>query len=66
MRSTNRRGRRRPPGGASVQVLDVLKAQGRDVTVLTFPGAGHGLLDNPLTDPDATPSLIGWVTSHDG
>ena len=53
------------PTPESVQVLDELKAQGHDVTVLTFVGAGHGLLDNPPTDPDATPSLIGWVTSHD-
>jgi len=26
---------------------------------------GHGLLDNPPTDPDATPSLIKWVINHD-
>jgi hypothetical protein len=31
---------------------------------VTFPGAGHGLLDNPLADPDAIPTLIDWVTRH--
>ena len=50
----------------SVHVLDELKQQGHDFTVLTYTGAGHGLLDNPPTDPDATPSLINWVISHDG
>jgi dipeptidyl aminopeptidase/acylaminoacyl peptidase len=53
------------PTDESAQVLEELKQQGHDFTVVTFPGAGHGLLDNPPTDPDATPSLIAWVTSHD-
>jgi pimeloyl-ACP methyl ester carboxylesterase len=54
------------PTAESVQVLDELKRQGHDFTVLTFEGAGHGLLDNPPTDPEATPSLITWVIGHDG
>jgi pimeloyl-ACP methyl ester carboxylesterase len=54
------------PVEESVRVLDELKGQGHDFTVVTFPGAGHGLLDNPPADPDATPSLIEWVTRHDG
>ena len=49
----------------SVQVLDELKAHGHDVTVVTFPDAGHGLLDNPPTDPQAIPTLIDWVSRHD-
>jgi dienelactone hydrolase len=53
------------PLDESVQVLQELKQQGHDFTVATFPGAGHGLLDNPPTDPDATPALIAWVTRHD-
>ena len=54
------------PSQESIQVLEELKKRGHDVTVVTFPGAGHGLLDNPPTDPEATPSLIRWVTGHDG
>jgi pimeloyl-ACP methyl ester carboxylesterase len=54
------------PSQESVQVLEELKQRGHDFTVVTFPGAGHGLLDDPPTDPDATPSLVAWVTSHDG
>jgi dienelactone hydrolase len=52
------------PVAESVAVLQDLKARGHDVTVVTFPGAGHGLLDNPPTDPEATPTLITWVTRH--
>jgi pimeloyl-ACP methyl ester carboxylesterase len=37
-----------------------------DLTVTTFQGAGHGLLDNPPSDPAAIPSLIEWVAHHDG
>jgi dipeptidyl aminopeptidase/acylaminoacyl peptidase len=53
------------PVEQSVQVLQELKQQGHDFTVMTFPGAGHGLLDNPPADPNATPSLIAWITRHD-
>ncbi len=49
----------------SVSVLEPLQAQGHDVTVLTFP-AGHGLLDNPPSDPDAPPTMIDWVLHHSG
>ena len=53
------------PSEQSIEVLDDLNADGHDFTVMTFPGAGHGLLDNPPTDPDATPALIRWITRHD-
>jgi hypothetical protein len=53
------------PFTESVQVLRGLKS-GHDFTVLVFPGAGHGLLDNPPTDPAAIPKLITWVERHDG
>jgi uncharacterized protein len=54
------------PVEESVRVLDELKGHGHDFTVVTFPEAGHGLLDNPPAHPDATPTLIEWVTRHDG
>ena len=39
----------------SVALLTALKAQGKDFTVVTFPGAGHGLLDSPPSDPGHPP-----------
>jgi dienelactone hydrolase len=54
------------PSEESILVLEELEHQGHKFTMVTFPGAGHGLLDNPPTDPEATPTLIAWVTSHDG
>jgi dipeptidyl aminopeptidase/acylaminoacyl peptidase len=53
------------PSKESVTVLRDLKP-GHDFTVMIFPGAGHGLLDNPPTTPDAIPRLINWVERHDG
>jgi len=49
------------PFKQSVALLDDLKREGEDFTVKPFPGAGHGLLDVPPTDPDALPTLIRWV-----
>ena len=45
----------------SVALLDGLKAQGKDFTVVTFPGAGHGLLDSPPADPKAPTTFVQWV-----
>ena len=49
------------PYAQTVDALDHLKADGASITVASFPGAGHGLLDVPSTDPDALPTLISWV-----
>jgi uncharacterized protein len=49
------------PYAQTVDALDRLKADGASITVASFPGAGHGLLDVPSTDPDALPTLISWV-----
>jgi uncharacterized protein len=49
------------PVEESVAVLDRLKAEGHDITVRVFPGAGHGLLDVPPTAPGAPAALITWV-----
>ena len=54
------------PTAESVRALEKLKAQGHAFTIVTYPHAGHGLLDDPPTHPDATPALIDWVTRHDG
>jgi dipeptidyl aminopeptidase/acylaminoacyl peptidase len=52
---------REVPVDQSVALLDRLTAQGKDVTVVTFPDAGHGLLDSPPTDPKAPTTFVDWV-----
>jgi pimeloyl-ACP methyl ester carboxylesterase len=52
---------REVPVGQSVALLDGLKAQGKDFAVVTFPDAGHGLLDSPPTDPQAPTTFVDWV-----
>jgi len=49
------------PADECMAVLRSLKAQGRDFTVVVFPGAGHGLLDDPPSNPQALPTLVRWV-----
>ena len=39
-------------------------AAGKDITVLTFPKAGHGLLDTPPSDPNAGPAMVRWILDH--
>jgi alpha-beta hydrolase superfamily lysophospholipase len=52
------------PPEQSIAILNRLKAEGKDITVVTFPGAGHGLLDIPPTDPDALPRMVRWIEAH--
>lgn len=52
---------REVPVDQSVALLNTLKAQGKDFTIVTFPGAGHGLLDSPPTDPQAPTTFVDWV-----
>jgi uncharacterized protein len=50
------------PTELNVAVLKELKSTtGKDFTFEVFPGAGHGLLDVPPTDPDALPMLLDWM-----
>jgi dipeptidyl aminopeptidase/acylaminoacyl peptidase len=56
----------RTPVDESVVILDRLKAEGHDITVKVYPGAGHGLLDTPPSTPDAGPELVSWVLNHAG
>jgi uncharacterized protein len=57
---------REVPVDQSVDLLNTLKAQGKDFTVVTFPGAGHGLLDTPPTDPQAPTMFVNWVLRRVG
>jgi dipeptidyl aminopeptidase/acylaminoacyl peptidase len=52
---------REVPVDQSVALLHALTAQGKDFTVVTFPDAGHGLLDSPPTDPQAPTTFVDWV-----
>jgi len=49
------------PVDSDLLILDRLKKDGKDITTVIFPGAGHGLLDVPPTDPNALPTLIEWL-----
>ncbi|TMF36113.1 MAG: hypothetical protein E6I27_14125 [Chloroflexi bacterium] len=49
------------PADECMAVIRSLKTQGKDFTAVVFPGAGHGLLDDPPTDPRALPTLVRWV-----
>jgi len=50
------------PTGRSVAVLAQLKrTRDRRFTTRVFPGAGHGLLDLPPSDPRALTALLRWV-----
>jgi len=54
----------RTPVDESIAILDGLMAAGKDITVLTFPKAGHGLLDTPPSDPNAGPAMVRWILDH--
>ena len=54
----------RTPVDESKAILDRLKAEGHDITVVVYPDAGHGLLDTPPTAPDAPSTLVRWIVEH--
>ena len=54
----------RIPVPESVAQLDQLKKEGKDVTSITFLGAGHGLLDTPSSNPDAPGTLVDWILNR--
>jgi pimeloyl-ACP methyl ester carboxylesterase len=54
------------PTARDIVVLDRLKAQGKDFTYVVYPGANHGLLDVPPTDPRALPTVVAWIGRRTG
>jgi len=52
------------PPDECITVIRGLKAQGKDFTVVVFPGAGHGLLNDQPTDPGALPTLVQWIAAR--
>ena len=54
----------RIPPDETVALLARLKSAGNDITVVTFEGAGHGLLDTPPSDPSAPTTLVDWIVKR--
>jgi len=52
------------PVDCDLLILNQLKSEGKDITTVVFPSAGHGLLDVPPTDPNALPTLVEWILKH--
>ena len=52
------------PTARDVVVLERLKAGGKDLSFVVYPGAGHGLLDVPPSDPHALPTVVAWIGRH--
>jgi dienelactone hydrolase len=50
------------PTDRCVAILERLKHQGKDFTIIVFPGAGHGLVDRVPTAPQAPKTLVNWIT----
>jgi uncharacterized protein len=51
----------RIPVPESIALLGQLKSEGKNVEVVTFSDAGHGLLDTPPSHPDAPRTFVEWV-----
>ena len=58
---------RNVPAGTSVEALRRIETRrGKDWTIVVFPGAGHGLFDNPPTDRRAAPLAEAWIRRQVG
>jgi pimeloyl-ACP methyl ester carboxylesterase len=51
------------PTERSAAILEQLKHQGHDFTIIVYPGAGHGLLDRVPTAPQAPKALVDWIAT---
>ena len=49
------------PTDRSVEILTRMKRAGKDFTIVVFPNAGHGLVDNVPTAPEAPATLVKWI-----
>ena len=56
---------RNVPAAASADALRRIdKRRDKDWKIVVFPGAGHGLLDDPPTDRRAAPLAEAWIRRH--
>ena len=53
-----------PPVQSVAALRAIKRARHKDWTIIVFPGAGHGLFDNPPTAPAAAPTAERWVRDH--
>jgi uncharacterized protein len=53
-----------PPLQSVARLRAIKQKRGKDWSIVVFPGAGHGLFDNPPTDPRAAPAAEAWVRAH--
>jgi pimeloyl-ACP methyl ester carboxylesterase len=51
---------RNVPAGSEA-LRQIQERRGKDWKIVVFPGAGHGLLDDPPTDPRAAPLAEAWI-----
>ena len=49
------------PTDRSVELLTRMKQAGNDFMIVVFPKAGHGLVDNVPTAPQAPATLVNWI-----
>jgi alpha-beta hydrolase superfamily lysophospholipase len=53
-----------PPVQSAGLLRSIKRERGKDWTIVVYPSAGHGLFDNPPTDPRAAPAAEAWVRRH--
>ena len=49
------------PTDRSVEILSRMKRAGKNFTIVVFADAGHGLVDNVPTAPEAPATLVNWI-----
>jgi dienelactone hydrolase len=55
-----------PARTSAAALRRIEKRHGKDWKIVVFPGAGHGLLDDPPTDPRAAPLAEAWISGQVG
>ena len=53
-----------PPLHSVARLRAIKQQRSKDWTIVVFPGAGHGLFDEPPTDTRAVPTAEAWVRDH--
>jgi alpha-beta hydrolase superfamily lysophospholipase len=53
-----------PPVQSVAELRAIKRERNKDWTIIVYPGAGHGLFDNPPTAPAAAPTAERWIREH--
>ena len=53
-----------PPLHSVARLRSIKQHDSKDWTIVVYPGAGHGLFDDPPTDPRAASTAEAWVRDH--